>query len=99
MAIIKKLVSETPTSRRYEFRDDAAGNKLVSISDEAVLTPEQEREQSLRSKAAGALQANATFLALASPTNAQTLAQVQRLTRQNNALIRLMLGLLDTDDA
>lgn len=40
-------------------------------------------------KAAAAQVSNATFLALASPTNAQTLAQVKALTRQSNALIKL----------
>ena len=39
--------------------------------------------------AKAALNTNATFLALASPTNAQVLAQVRSLTRQINALIRL----------
>ena len=33
--------------------------------------------------------ANATFLALAAPTNAQVLAQTKALTRQVNALIKL----------
>jgi hypothetical protein len=50
----------------------------------------------LRAKAAQALQANATYLALASPTNAQTLAQVQRLTREASALIRLVTDNLDS---
>jgi hypothetical protein len=46
----------------------------------------------LRTKMRAALADNATFLALASPTQAQTLAQVRRLTRQTNALIRATVG-------
>lgn len=49
----------------------------------------------LRSRALTALDANATFLALASPTNAQVVAQVQKLTRECNGLIRLALSQLD----
>lgn len=52
--------------------------------------------ETLTAKAEAALAANATFLALGSPTNAQTLAQVRLLTRENNALIRLALNLLDS---
>ena len=47
-----------------------------------------ERAQ-LLAQAKAALDTNATFLALASPTNAQVLAQVKALTRQVNALIQL----------
>jgi len=49
----------------------------------------------LRSRAQRALNTNATFLALASPTNAQTLAQVRNLTRETSALIRLLLNQVD----
>lgn len=46
----------------------------------------------LHGRARQGLVDNAAYLAIASPTNAQTLAQVRRLTRQNNALIRLLLA-------
>jgi hypothetical protein len=48
------------------------------------------REATL-AKARAAFAANQGFLALATPTNAQTLAQVTRLTRQMNAVLRLLL--------
>ena len=46
-------------------------------------------------RAQAALAVNADFLALGSPTNAQTLAQVRAVTKECSALIRLLLGLLD----
>lgn len=52
----------------------------------------------LRSQAAQALAANRTYVALASPTNAQVAAQVKALTRQNNGIIRLLLNQLDGTD-
>lgn len=48
----------------------------------------------LLAKAQAALASNATFLALAAPTQAQAVAQVQALTRQVNALVKLALGRL-----
>lgn len=54
-------------------------------------------EADLRSKASAALTANATYLALATPTVAQNTAQVQKLTRECNAIIRLLLGQLDSN--
>lgn len=50
----------------------------------------------LTAKAQNALANNATFLGIASPTQAQAIAQVQALTRQVNALIRLALNALDS---
>lgn len=46
-------------------------------------------ESTIKTQAAAALTANATYLALASPTTAQNAAQVKALTRQVNGLIRL----------
>ena len=55
-------------------------------------------EAALLAKAKTALTNNATFLAIASPTNAQAVAQVQALTRQVNVLIRIVgRDLLSTD--
>lgn len=52
----------------------------------------------LRAAATAALANNHDFLAIASPTAAQNAAQVKALTRQMNALIRLMVGALDATD-
>ncbi len=44
----------------------------------------------LATKARAALHANETFLSLVSPSNGQVAAQVNRLTRECSALIRLL---------
>lgn len=63
-----------------------------------VNQPKANRTALDEDKATQALATNATFLALASPTHAQTLAQVKALTRENTAIIRLLLNKLDTDE-
>ena len=73
---------------------DVNGNLLNTIPD----TPEQINAATLRAQAQSALAANRTALAVTNPTNAQLVAQVKALTRQNNALIRLALSLLDGTD-
>jgi hypothetical protein len=49
----------------------------------------------LRTRALTALSANATYQAIASPTNAQVAAQVTLMTKECNGIIRLLLGQLD----
>lgn len=49
-------------------------------------------------KAAPALAANVAFLANASPTNADIVAQTRALTHQTTAVIRMLLGMLDVTD-
>ena len=55
-------------------------------------------DRTIRQRLRNGLDANTTFLALASPTNVQTLAQVRALTRENTGLIRLALDALDAAD-
>ena len=55
-------------------------------------------DETLRARAEQALTINADFLALANPSNAQTLAQVKALTRECSAVIRLLLGRTETTD-
>lgn len=52
--------------------------------------------QSLLQKAQTALTANQTYLGIASPSNAQVVAQVAALTRQVNALIRMAANQLSS---
>jgi hypothetical protein len=56
-------------------------------------------EETLRNQAIVAMQGNRDFLNIAgTPTQAQVLAQVKALTRQNNGVMRMLLGLLDGTD-
>jgi len=70
--------------------DENAAADLRASSAQALITG-----ATLRDGAAKALATNRAFLALPTVTNAQALAQVQALTRQNIALIRLVADLLD----
>lgn len=74
-------------------------NAVHTVTPPADLA-EQVNADTIRARARTALDANATFLAITSPTNAQTLAQVKALTRQINAVIKLLVRgdmLLNTD--
>lgn len=52
-------------------------------------------ERTLVAQAATALANNTAYLAIASPSQVQAVAQVEALTRQVNKLIRLVLNRLD----
>lgn len=78
------------TATRTTWTDGTPVTDTVPVDDAEVTA------DTLRGRAQAALTANATYLAIGSPTNAQVGAQVQTLTKECSALIRLLLGQLDS---
>jgi hypothetical protein len=74
---------------------DTKGHLLDAVDDRS---PAEVNADRLFDRATQAIAANAAYLALASPSAAQTTAQVKALTRECTALIRLLLGELDSTD-
>lgn len=74
-----------------------AGRKLILVSEAISYSfparPTAEiNAATLQDRAATALTTNGSYLAIASPSNAQIATQVARLTRECSALIRLLLN-------
>ena len=67
----------------------------AKTQDELTADRDQANSATIRTQAETALANNRTYLQIASPTNAQVVAQVRALTQQNNGVIRLVLGKLD----
>ncbi|GGK32129.1 hypothetical protein GCM10010124_26130 [Pilimelia terevasa] len=72
--------------------DGSRGTELVveDVPDEVLAA--EANQAAVLDRARRALVANAAYLAVAAPTNAQVVAQVRRLTQQSNALIRLAVA-------
>lgn len=81
------VVTQVNTNESIDHRTGArvAQQVTVDVTEEAIT-------YDLHVRARAALAGNATYLALATPTNAQNTAQVKALTRQHNALIRLIVA-------
>ena len=90
----QRLISDDGSTRVWEHTD-GTGKIIGSSTEPYVLDAAEANQATLRERTKQALAANATFLAVGAPTNAQTLAQVRALTRECTALIRLLLGELD----
>lgn len=89
-----------PANRDYaEFLEwEAEQGAPLEPEPEPAPDPSIQVGETLRTRARDAIDANKAFLAKASPTNADVLAQVKALTRQQNAVVRLLIGALDSAD-
>lgn len=92
----RQLISDNGDVRRYRVLDDSGAE--IGVDEEPAPGTAGANSGVLLDRARQALTANAAFLAIASPTNAQVVQQVQRLTRECSALIRLALNMFDTTD-
>lgn len=86
------------TGTRTRYDTDGKPVETVEVKGLPVEPPGEKNRRSIEDRLRQRIDANRDYLALATPTAAQQRAQVARLTRQTNALIRQVLGLLDTDD-
>lgn len=82
----------TPATVRAAIAADVALDAAAAAA-QAILDGNGE---TLRSRAKAALAVNATFLAITNPTAAQVATQAKALTRQVDALIRLVGAFLDS---
>ena len=91
--ITTEILADTPEYRDVHEYDDVARTETLRREWKPGTAP-YNRDQ-LLGKAQQALTINATYLALASPSTAQSAAQIKALTREVNALIRLLLDEFD----
>ena len=89
----KQTVVEDYTPTQEELDQQA-----LSQAQQAVEEQREANRVTLQDRAENAIQGNKDFLALPSPSNAEVVAQIKELTKQNNALIRLVVQKLDATD-
>lgn len=102
MADVVIVDAQTGEVTERAFTPQEAAQRAIDAAEaqarQAVEATRTGKRGALESRAATALAGNRTYLALATPTTAQMRAQVAALTRQNTAVIRLLLNQLDGTD-
>jgi hypothetical protein len=90
------------TAAIIRYRVTNAGGQTIGEDVETIPTAQQANAQTIISRAKTAITGNNAFIAIGpAPTNAQIISQVTLLTRENTAIIKLLLdelgvlGLLD----
>lgn len=86
------------TGTHTYYDRDGKPERVEQVKGLPTEPPTEKVRRSLDERLHDALAANKTYLALTQPTAAQQRQQVDRLTRQVQALIRLGLNQLDADD-
>jgi hypothetical protein len=84
-------MSFTRTDKHQVFRD----GKVIEETLEVVDITAEVVEIELHNQARAALDTNSAYLAIPSPTAAEVRQQTERLTRQMQALIRVVVRALD----
>ena len=102
MADVMEVDASTGEVTERPFTTEEAALRTAdaeqSAQQQAVDALRAANTSTLHAQATTALAQNRAAIAAAAPTNAQVIAQVKNLSAQNNALIRLVLGLLDATD-
>lgn len=88
---------DSATAKTITFfgTDDVTGQAAVTTAAGQFVDRAANRA-TITTRANAALTANATYLAIASPTTAQAVAQTATLTKECNGIIRLLLQVLDS---
>lgn len=90
-----------PVVGGWQVEADQTPATLMAAVDAAPDDQSPVRESNaatMRTRMQSALAANDTYRAIVGPTNAQVVAQVDRLTRECSALIRMALNELSTSE-
>ena len=86
----------TPDGLAVTFASDLSPAEVAAVK--RRMRSRNVNEETLRARAEQALVDNRTYLLLAPPSQSQAAQQITALTRQNNGIIRQLLGLLDGTD-